>query len=42
MVSALDFQSGGRGFEPGLCRRVVSLDRKLYSILCLLKKNTFF
>ena len=35
MVSALDFQSGGRWFEPGLCRRVVSLDKKLYSTLSL-------
>ena len=36
MVSALDFRSGGRWFEPGLCRRrVVSLDRKLYSTLSL-------
>ena len=31
LVSALDFRSGGRWFEPGLCRRVVSLDKKLYS-----------
>ena len=30
MVSALDFQSGGRWFEPSLCRHVVSLDKKLY------------
>ena len=35
MVSALDFRSGGRGFKPGLCRRVVSLDKKLYSTLSL-------
>ena len=35
VVSALDFQSGGWGFEPGLCRRVVSLDKKLYSTLSL-------
>ena len=35
MVSALDFRSGGRWFEPGLCRRVVSLDKKLYSALPL-------
>ena len=33
MVSELDFRSGGRWFEPGLCRRVVSLDKKLYSTL---------
>ena len=33
MVSALDFRSGGRWFEPGLCRRVVSLDKNLYSTL---------
>ena len=31
MVSALDFRSEGRWFEPGLCCRVVSLDNKLYS-----------
>ena len=35
MVSALDFRSGGRWFEPGQCRRVVSLDKKLYSTLSL-------
>ena len=35
MVSALDFRSRGRWFEPGLCRRVVSLDKKLYSTLSL-------
>ena len=35
MVSALDFRSGGRGFEPGLCRSVVSLDKKLYFTLSL-------
>ena len=35
MVSALDFRSGGRWFKPGLCRRVVSLDKKLYSTLSL-------
>ena len=35
MVSALDFRSGGRRFEPGHCRRVVSLDKKLYSTLSL-------
>ena len=35
MVSALDFRSRGRWFEPGHCRRVVSLDKKLYSTLCL-------
>ena len=31
VVSALDF--GRQGFEPGHCRRVVSLDKKLYSTL---------
>ena len=31
VASALDFRSGGRWFEPGHCRRVVSLDKKLYS-----------
>ena len=35
MVSALNFRSGGRWFEPGLCRLVVSLDKKLYSTLSL-------
>ena len=36
VVSALDFRSGGQRFEPGLCRRVVSLEKKLYSTLSLL------
>ena len=35
MVRVLDFQSGGRWFEPSLCRCVVSLDKKLYSTLFL-------
>ena len=35
MVSVLDFQSGGRWIEPGLCGRIVSLDNKLYSRLSL-------
>ena len=35
MVSALDFPSRGRWFEPGHCHRVVSLDKKLYSTLSL-------
>ena len=35
MVGALDFRSGGRWFKPGLCRRVVLLDKKLYSTLSL-------
>ena len=35
VVSALDFRSRGRWFEPGHCRRVVSLDKKLYSTLSL-------
>ena len=35
MVSTLDFRSEGRWFEPGVCRRVVSLDKKLYSTLSL-------
>ena len=38
MVSALDFRSGGRWFEPSLCRRVVSLDKKHYSTLSLFTK----
>ena len=33
MVSALDFRSGGRRFESGLCRRVVSSDKEHYSRL---------
>ena len=33
VVSALDFRSEGRWFKPGLCRRVVSLDKKLYFTL---------
>ena len=32
LVSALDFRSGGRCFQPSLCRRVVSLDKRLYFI----------
>ena len=35
MVSALDFQTGGQWFEPSFCRRVVSLDKKLYFTLSL-------
>ena len=35
VVSALDFWSKGRWFELGHCRRVVSLDKKLYSTLSL-------
>ena len=35
MVSALDFRSGGRLFEPIHCRHVVSLDKKLYFTLSL-------
>ena len=35
VVNALDFRSGGRWFEPDLCRRVVSLDKKPYSTLFL-------
>ena len=35
MVSALDFRSGGWWFEPCLCRRVVSLDKKLNFTLSL-------
>ena len=35
VVSALDFQSGGRWFEPSLCRCVVSLDKKIYFTLSL-------
>ena len=34
-LSALDFRSEGRWFEPGLCHRLVSLDKKLYSTLSL-------
>ena len=35
MVNMLDFRSGGQGFGPSLCRRVVSFDKKLYSTLSL-------
>ena len=35
VFSALDFRSRGRWFEPGLCRRVVSLNKKHYSTLSL-------
>ena len=35
MVSELDFRFIGRWFEPGHCRRFVSLDKKLYSTLSL-------
>ena len=35
VVSALDFRSGGPWFEPSLCLRVVSLDKKLYSTSCI-------
>ena len=35
VVSALDFQSRGRWFEPGHCCHVVSLEKKLYSTLSL-------
>ena len=38
MVSALDFQFGGQWFKLGLCCRVVSLDKKLYSTLSLFTK----
>ena len=33
VVGPLDFRSCGRWFEPSFCRRVVSLDKKLYSTL---------
>ena len=35
VVSALDFRSRGQWCEPGLCRRVVSLDKKIYFTLSL-------
>ena len=35
VVSALELRSGGWWLEPGLCRRVVFLDKKLYSTLPL-------
>ena len=35
MVSASDFQPEGRWFEPGLCRCVVFLGKKLCSTLSL-------
>ena len=33
MVNALDVQSVGRWFKPGLCHHVISLDKKFYSTL---------
>ena len=36
VVGASDFRSEGRWFEPSLCRRVVSFNKKLYSTLSLL------
>ena len=33
VVSALDFRTEGQWFEACLCRRVVSLDKKIYSTL---------
>ena len=35
MVSALDFRSEGRWFEPSHCRHVVSLDKKVSFMLSL-------
>ena len=35
MVSTSDFEPEGRWFEPGLCCRVVSLDKKLCFTLSL-------
>ena len=35
VVSASDFQPEGRWFKPGLCHLVVSLDKKLCSMLSL-------
>ena len=35
MISVLDFQPEGRWFEPGLCRRVVSLDKLSKETRCL-------
>ena len=35
MINVLDYRSGGRWFEPGLCRRIVCLGKKLYSTLTL-------
>ena len=34
-ISAWDFRSEGRWFEPGLYHRVDSVDKKLYSTLSL-------
>ena len=31
VVSTMDFRSGGWWFEPSLCHRVVSLDKKVHS-----------
>ena len=35
MVSAFDFRTEGRWFEPSLCYHVVSFDKKLYFTLSL-------
>ena len=35
LVSATDFYPEGQWFEPGLCRRVISLDKKLCITLAL-------
>ena len=35
LVSALELQPEGQWFQPGLCHRVVSLDKKLCSTLSL-------
>ena len=35
VVSALDFRSRGRWFDPSLCRHVVFFDKMLYSIVSL-------
>ena len=35
VVSLLDLRPGSRWFEPSLCHRVVSLDKKLQSTLSL-------
>ena len=39
MVSELDFRPRGQWFEPGHCRRVASLDKKLYSTLSLFTQS---
>ena len=42
LVVGASFQPEGQWFEPGLCRRVVSLDKKLRSTLSLSTKTAVY